>query len=98
MAYYKVSICGENIFMNIEGKTERYGFYINIFTSGKNEVAVIKRAEESVKNKLQNTEEVEKDSLEIMKLTTEEVTIVEQPNAKHVEQGFVWYRDNELNS
>lgn len=98
MAYYRVSFSGENIFLNINGKIGRYGFYKNIFISGDNEKIAMANSKELLIHKLASMPEVEKESLEAVNLVAEEVMLIEQQDSDNAEQGFVWYHDNDLNS
>ena len=85
--------------MRLNNETKRYGFYINIYSSGPDEDTAVSHAKTNIINRLQSKQEVVKDMLDSLVLVAEEVTSVDSSNdLEDVSQGFVWYVDDEASN
>jgi cell division GTPase FtsZ len=88
---YKITLSGKNVFL--KDRSGSYGFYINIHTSSDCKRNAINKAMEMVNCRLNSNQYVKKGFEDTIDILVEEV-VVNPPEVENIEQGFVWYRDD----
>jgi hypothetical protein len=88
---YKITLSGKNIFLNNE--VGCYGFYINVYISSDCEKGAVDNAKKLIKCRLQSNRAVKKEFEDEVDFVVEEI-VVNPSKTEYVEQGFVWYRDD----
>lgn len=88
---YKIMLNGNNIFLN--GEAGCYGFYVNVYTSSNCEKNAIDNAKKLINYRLNSNQTVKKGFEDTVDIVVVEI-VINPPLTESVEQGFVWYRDD----
>lgn len=89
----------ENVFVKAKENTVLYGFYVNQVIDNDDEDAAVEQAKHKILARLKNDEKIIADDEYRFKITVEEITRVDDVPEESIEgQGFVWYKQDQLNS
>lgn len=88
---YKIILNGKNVFLN--GDVGCYGFYVNVYTSSDCEKNAVDNAKKLINCRLNANLSVKKGFEYTVDFVVEEI-VINPPIPENVEQGFVWYRDD----
>jgi DNA-directed RNA polymerase specialized sigma subunit len=89
----------ENVFVKAKENAVLYGFYANQVVDVDDEDAAIELAKRKILARLKEDERIIIDSEYQFKITVEEITRVDDISEESIgEQGFVWYKQDQINT